>query len=115
MEAITTGTTTLARQLAIGSDDAITDSALGLALERSRDVAAPSEQAVDDRAAAIATATPGVAEVDDTLSGDEPAAPLFLVDGDAVLGFDGGARERVSGGQADGDGHVLLVDGDAGG
>lgn len=114
MEAIAAGAAALARQLAVGRDDAVADGALGLALERGRDVAAPGEQAVDERTAVTATA-PAVAEVDDALSGDEPATPLFLVHGDAVLRVDGGAREGVGGGQADGDGHGLLVDGDAGG
>lgn len=54
-------------------------------------------------------------EVDDALRGEEPAAPFFLVDGDAVQGFDGSAGERVRGWEADGDLQELVVEGDAGG
>lgn len=119
METVAAGAAALGGQLAVGRDNAVADRALGLTLEHGGDVAAPGDQAVDEGApaatAAGASAAAGVGEVDDALGGDEPAAPFLLVDGDAVLGLDGGARERVGWGQADGDRHCLLVDRDAGG
>lgn len=80
----------LAGQLAVGAHDAVADGALGLALERGGHVAPPGYEAVDQGAL-----VPAAAEVDHPLRRHEPAAPLLLVDGDAVDGVDGGARERV--------------------
>ena len=98
-------------QLAVDADDAVADGALALALERARHVLAPGDQTVDDGAQAAARGREG----DDALGGDEPAAPLLLVDGDAVDGFDGRGGERIGGREGDADAHDLLVDGVRGG
>ena len=102
----------LTRQLPIGTNDTVANRALRLPLHRRRDIFPPRHQTIDD-GIAFADATGG--EIDDALSADDPKAPLLLRDTDAVDGFDFGAGERVGGGEADGDGHGLLVDGDGGG
>ena len=102
----------LVRQLAVRTDDTVANGTLRLPLHRSRHVLPPRHQAVDD-GVALAGAAGG--EVDDALGVDDPEAPFLLRDADAVDGLDLCAGERVGGGEADGDGHGLFVDGDRGG
>lgn len=108
MKEILAGPAPHLRQLAIAAHNAIADSALGLAFEGSSHIAPPGQQAFHDRLAAIGR------EVDDALSGDQPAAPFLLVDGNAANGFHRSAGERVRGGKADGDLQELVVEWDAG-
>ena len=102
----------LTRQLPVRTHNTIANRALSLPLHRSRHVAPPRQQAVDD---GIALARAAGGEVDDALGVDDPEAPLLLRDADAVDGVDFCAGERVGGREADGDGHGLFVDGDGGG
>ena len=50
VEHVLAGRAALLRQLAVAADDAVADGALGLALERARDVAAERRHAVGDGA-----------------------------------------------------------------
>ena len=102
----------LTRQLPVRTHNTIANRTLGLALHRSRHVAPPRHQAVDD---GIALARAAGGEVDDALGVDDPEAPLLFRDADAVDRVDFCAGERVGGREADGDGHGLFVDGDRGG
>ena len=112
VEQVPTSPAPLTRQLPIRPNNAIANRALRLPLHRRRHVLPPRQQTVDQVAAFAAL---GVAEVNDALGRDEPAAPFLLVDADAVDAVDGGAGEWVGGGQVDGDLHCLFVDGDGGG
>ena len=102
----------LTRQLPIRTNNTIANRTLRLPLHSSRHILPPRHQAIDD---GIALAGAAGGEVDDTLGVDDPEAPFLLRDADAVDGVDFGAGERVGGGEADGDGHGLFVDGDGGG
>ena len=110
MEHIPTSPAPLARQLPLRTHNAIANTALGLALQRCRNISPPRHQPLD-QAAALAFAR----EVDNALCGDEPGTPFLFVNTDAVDGVDGGAGQWVGGWETDRDGHGLLVDGDGGG
>ena len=117
MEHIPARAAAFARQLPVAPDDAVADRALGLAFQGCRYVPPPALQAIDQRAplAAFAHARDRAGEIDHGLCGHQPREPFLFVDGDTMDGFDGGAGEGIRGGESNGNLHVLLVDGNAGG
>lgn len=104
--------TLLGRQRLIRPDNTVANRALRLPLHSCGDILAPGEEAVDE---SVAFADAAGRAGDDALRIDDPGAPFFLGDADAVDAFDFGAGEGVGGREADEDGHCLLVDGDRGG
>lgn len=106
MKQILTSPAPLARQLAIGADDTITNRAFTLSLERPAHILLPSKQPIDQRP---------IGKIDDPLCRDQPTTPLFLVDADPVGTFHSDLVERVGRRESDDDGHCLLIHVEAGG
>ena len=114
MKTILTRRAPLTRQLPIPTKNTITNRTLRLPLQRRTDILPPSHQPLNKRIA-IPGSPRRRGKIHHALSVGEPGVPFFFDYADAVDGFYFCAVERVGGGEADGDGHCLFVDGDGSG